>query len=281
MLDPQLRERPADLGEGARSDLPARLGRMEIMAAAVGVERAEQPLGRDRLDQGAKARDRSFLRDQKRRINLARRIVERDDQIERPAAVKPGVPRSVLMQHHTRHRPARPLASVRPAPRRLGQKPASLKIGPGPGVAPAEAVTPDKMLMEMLGREAGVAFAVKSLDLPGLIVGNRPAGAPPQTPIQKPLLAFVLKPPAPPPKRPLAHPHKLRRLKLAQTSSLPAAHHIAKLQHPQSLPLLRPAHRPLQKGNHAPDRSPATWTGHSICSLHLAMRNGLFLRLAL
>ena len=28
----------------------------------------------------------------------------------------------------------------------------------------------------------------------------------------------------------------------------PAAHHIAKLQHPQSLPLLRPTHRPPQKG---------------------------------
>ena len=89
------------------------------------------------------------------------------------------MPRRVLVQHQAHHRPARPLAPVRSAPRRLGQEPASLKVGLGPGVAPAKAMTPDKMLVEMLGREASVALAVKPLDLLGLLVGNRPAGAAP------------------------------------------------------------------------------------------------------
>ena len=123
MLDPQLPKRSADLGDGARSDLAAFLGRMKIMAAAVGVERAEQPLGRDRLDQAEKARNRTFLLHEERRIDLARRVVERDDEIERPMTFEPGVPRRVLMQHHPHHWPTRPLAPVRPAPRRLGQSP--------------------------------------------------------------------------------------------------------------------------------------------------------------
>ena len=38
---------------------------------------------------------------------------------------------------------------------------------------------PDKVLVEMLGRETGVALPVKPLDLLGLGVRNRPAGAPP------------------------------------------------------------------------------------------------------
>ena len=119
---------------------------------------------------------------------------------------EPRVPRRVLMQHHPHHWPTRPLAPVRATPRRLGQEPASLKIGLGPRVAPAKAMMSDKVLVEMLGRETGVALAVKPLDLLGFVVRNRPAGAPPQAPVQKPVFAFLLKPPAPPPKRPLAHP---------------------------------------------------------------------------
>jgi hypothetical protein len=51
----------------------------------------------------------------------------------------------------------------------------------------------------------------------------------------------------------------LRRIELAQTPSLPAAHHIAKLQHPESLPLLRPARCPLQKGHRATGQIRAAW----------------------
>ena len=65
-------------------------------------------------------------------------------------------------------------------------------------------MTPDKALVEVFGREAGVALPVKPLDLLGLVVRNRPAGAPPQAPVQKPVFAFLLKPPGPPPKCPLA-----------------------------------------------------------------------------
>src|SRR5579884_2117664 len=242
VLDPQLAQRPPDLRQYALGDLAARFRRMEVMAAAVAVERAEQALGRDRLDQAAKARERPFFRDEERRINLARGVVERDDEVERPLAVEPGVPRGVLMQHHADHRPALPFASMRPAPRRLSQKAAILQVGLGPGVAPAKAVIADEMLVKMLRGEAQVTLAVKPRDLLGVGVRNRPAGAPPQAAIRQPLFALVLEPPAPAPKRPLAHPQQLRRFELAQNASLPAAQHIAKLQHSQSLPLLRPPH---------------------------------------
>jgi hypothetical protein len=45
--------------------------------------------------------------------------------------------------------------------------------------------------VDVFGREAGVALAVKPLNLLGLGVRNRPAGAPPQAPVQKPVFTFL------------------------------------------------------------------------------------------
>ena len=248
MLDPQLAERPPDLRQDALRHLAARLRRMEIMAAPVGVERAEQALCGDRLDQAEKARDRSLLLNQDRRINLAGGVVERDDEIKQPLAQKPDVGRGVLMQHHAHHRPARPLAPMRPAPRRLGQQPTVLQIGLGPGIAPTKAMTANEMLVKMLGREAGVALPIKPPDLISLLLGNRPAGEPPEPPVQQPVLPLLLEPSRPAPERALAHSQQLGRFHLAQLRRIPAAQHVAKLQHPQALPLLRPTHDSLPKG---------------------------------
>jgi transposase len=52
---------------------------------------------------------------QKRRQNGVRRIVHRDNQIQRRLARKPHMRRGVLMQHHAGQGPTLPLAPMRPA----------------------------------------------------------------------------------------------------------------------------------------------------------------------
>jgi len=91
VLDPELRQRPADLGRLLLRHLAARLGRHEVVAAAVGVERAEQAVAPDRLGQAQKARDRALLLDQKGRVDLVVGIVHRDDQVARRRLGEPCV----------------------------------------------------------------------------------------------------------------------------------------------------------------------------------------------
>src|SRR6266480_1128853 len=76
------------------------------MTAAIGVERAEQTMLADHLAQRLKRRCRPFFLDQQHRIDLTRRIVQRDDQVHRRQTFDPGVARSVLVQQHPRKRPA-------------------------------------------------------------------------------------------------------------------------------------------------------------------------------
>jgi hypothetical protein len=117
MLDAQLRQRPADLGRTAAVDL-AGLGGAEIMRAAVGVEAHRQAvLGKD-LRERPEGRGRAFLLDQKRRIDRPRRVVERDNEIER-LTLEPFVARAVLVQHHARQRPPLALPPMRALARRL------------------------------------------------------------------------------------------------------------------------------------------------------------------
>lgn len=78
MADAELRQGTPDLGLNALRYRLAGFGRMEIMAAAVGVELAEQPVLRDHLGQRAKARGCAFLLDEKARVDRAGRVVESD-----------------------------------------------------------------------------------------------------------------------------------------------------------------------------------------------------------
>jgi hypothetical protein len=100
--DPELLQRAADLGQLALRDPAAGFGRDEVMAAAVSLELHEQAVPRDHLDQAAKAGARVRLGDEKRREQLAGRIVERDHQIERRLAFEPGVLGRVLVQRVAR-----------------------------------------------------------------------------------------------------------------------------------------------------------------------------------
>ena len=100
MLDAELRPRPADLGRVLPVDAAAGRRRVEVVPATVGVEGTEETLVGDDLGQGPEARRRALLRDEDRRVDRTRRIVEGDDEIERRPAGEPGVPRRVLMQQH-------------------------------------------------------------------------------------------------------------------------------------------------------------------------------------
>ena len=91
VADAQLLQRPADLGQLGLGDLPARRGRVEVVAAPVGVELDEQPVPLDHLGQAAKRRRRALLLDQDGRVDRRGRVVERDHQVQRRLPGQPGM----------------------------------------------------------------------------------------------------------------------------------------------------------------------------------------------
>jgi hypothetical protein len=215
MADAELRQGAPDLRLYAlRNRLPG-LGRMEIVAAAVGVELAEQPVLRDHLGQRAKARPGALLLDDKARIDRAGRVVEGDHQIVLPIiARQPGEARGILMQHHAHHRPSRPLLAMRRAPRRRPHQPRPLQRQPGHRVAQLVVVPLLQLLVKMLHREPAIALLIKpqhAQDLRGRRPAARRLADPPIAQTLRPLIA---QPVAPPPERPLRDPQHLRRLSL-------------------------------------------------------------------
>jgi hypothetical protein len=71
------------------------------------------------------------------------------------------------MQHHARQRPPLALPAVGALTRRLRNNARPLQMQLQPGVAPAETMVLDEMLVEMLDREALVTLAIKPLHLLG------------------------------------------------------------------------------------------------------------------
>ena len=120
--------------------------------------------------------------------------------------------RTVLMQHHPRQGPPLALPPVRPFARRLSDNALPLQMQLQPGVAPAEAVILDEMLVEVLDREALIALAIKPLHLFCPIHRNPLARRLAEPAVQEPGFALLLVAPRPPPQRPFAHPQQLRRL---------------------------------------------------------------------
>ena len=145
------------------------------MRAAVGVEAHRQAVLRENLLQRPEGRGRAFLLDQKGRIDRPRRVIHRDDEIKGGLALEPCVPGAVLMQHHARQRTPLALPPMRPLARRLRNNARPLKVQLEPGVAPAEAVILNQMLVKVLDREALVALAIKPLHLLRPVRRNPPA----------------------------------------------------------------------------------------------------------
>ena len=246
MLDAELLERAPDLGETRLVDL-ARGGGEEVVAAAVGVERAEQALGRDRLGQAQEARLRALLFDQDRRVDGAGRIVQRDHEIELTVeARQPGEGRGVLEQQHPRQRPARPLLAMGAATRGRLDQPRRVQRQLGHRVAEAVVVPLHQLLVEVLDRVVGVALAVEPTELGLGRLGHPPRRGAPDPAVEQPRLALLEPTPVPAPEIALAHPQNLRRLGLAQRALLPALRQRLELHHPHPLQHLRPVHpRPL------------------------------------
>ena len=164
-LDAELHQGAADLGHLVFVDFAAGLGRVPVVRGAVGVERAEQPFGRDHLGQRPEARHRALLVDEEGRVDRAGGVIHGHDQVP-PAAADPLMPRAVLVHHHARQRAARAPATVGAAPGCLGHQACALHGGLGPGVAPGEAVVGAEMVVEVLDRPAHMAGSVL-LEHPG------------------------------------------------------------------------------------------------------------------
>ena len=165
MLDAELLERPADLGKTVRVDLAAGDRGLEVVAAAVGIERAEQAVLADDLAQRREAAHGAFLLDEEHRVDRAVGVIHGHDQVElRVEAGKPAVPRAVLMQHHPDQGAPRPLLAMGAFACRQRRQPAAMQEALGPGVAERKSVVLHQMLPEVLGVEAGIALPVKLLE---------------------------------------------------------------------------------------------------------------------
>src|SRR3954466_2782785 len=216
---------PPGLGGWGLVHRLAGLGGVEVVAAAVGVEGAEQALPRDGLLQPDETRGGPLLLDQDGREDRAGGVVHRDDQVECRALRQPSVLRAVLEHQYAWQRPARPLLAVGRALRCLCDQAALLQHALGPRVAADKqlAVRHGPALdrfVEVLGREIEVAGA-ELLNHPRNLVDRcPPARGPPAPAVPYPLFPVRLIGVAQPAKVPLAHPQQLRRLHAAQLPRL-------------------------------------------------------------
>jgi len=149
VLDPEMGQRAADLGQLLLVDRLAGLGGEEVMTAAVGIEARGQAACREHLEKCPERRNRAFLLDQKCRVDIARRVVHGDNEIERGRPFKPGKGAGVLVQHHAHARLALTLAPVGAAPLGAIDQAHGLQLQLGPGVAPLETVLPPQVLVEV------------------------------------------------------------------------------------------------------------------------------------
>lgn len=120
--------------------------------------------------------------------------------------------RPILVQHHPRHRPARPLAPMRAATLGLLQKTLRIQKRLRPSVAPGEMMASHQLLVKVFGREALVALAIQCLHLVLPVGPNLFARRFAKPPIQEPGFAIILEPLSPSLKCPLVDPQRLKIL---------------------------------------------------------------------
>ena len=235
VLDAELVQGAPDLAAPPLVHLAAGLGRVEVVAAAVGIQRAGQAvLGEHRLERPEGGRG-AFLLDQEGRVDLRGGVVQGDDQVERRPARQPRMTRAVLMQHHADAGLARPPPAMRPAPRRPRYQTRPLQHRPGPAVAQGEAVMLAQMVVEVLDRPADMAGAVL-LQHPLDPIHRHPPRRPLAEPaVEQAVQTFLFVAPPVAPEAALRHPQKLGRIQRRQTLRLVASQNIAKLLHPPLL----------------------------------------------
>src|SRR5215510_13869978 len=120
------------------------------MAATIGVEAGGKAMLGEYLQQPSKRRCSALLLDKKRRIDVAGRVIHRHDQVELRLILKPSKAAAILVQHHAHARLARPLATVRAAPRSRAHETSRMQLCLHPRVAPAEIMLLLQVLVKML-----------------------------------------------------------------------------------------------------------------------------------
>jgi hypothetical protein len=100
-LNPQAFHGFTELGQMYLVHFSARFGRRPVVAAAIGVEGAEQPALLDHVPNALETARCAFLLDEEHRVVLVASIVHRHNQI--PLLTRhPFMGRAVLMQQHPR-----------------------------------------------------------------------------------------------------------------------------------------------------------------------------------
>jgi hypothetical protein len=189
-----------------------RLRRMEVVAAAIGVEARRQAVHGEHFNKRPKRRCGAFFLDQECRIDRAGRIIHRDNQIELRPACKPRCPRAVLVQHHALPRLALALAAVGAAPLGALHQARRVQLRLHPGVAPPEAVVAHQALVEMLHVPAPVNLPIQLQHPPRIARRNPLRRRLAEPPVDQPLSPVLLVAPPIAPELPLRHPQQLARL---------------------------------------------------------------------
>jgi hypothetical protein len=131
------------------------------MTAAVGIEASRQTMRREYIQQPLERRDGAFLLDQKARVDRARSVIHRHDQIEHRLPIQPGRTRPILVQHHARARFALALAAVRAPSLRTIDQTRRVQLRLDPGVTPPKIMVANKMFVKMLHVPSAVMTPVE------------------------------------------------------------------------------------------------------------------------
>jgi hypothetical protein len=81
MLDPQMRQGPANLRWRLAIDFTASRGREEVVSATVSIETQRQAMRAEYLQQGLKCRISAFLGQQEGRVDRVRCVIHRHHQV--------------------------------------------------------------------------------------------------------------------------------------------------------------------------------------------------------
>src|SRR5581483_566009 len=177
----------------------------------------------DRLSQTLERRGRALLVDQKHRIDLARRVVHRDNQIQRRPTRQPSMRRAILKQHHARQGLTNPLLAMHAARLGSARQAPLLQNALRPGVAALEARTvqpshPGYRLVKMLRIEIEIACRERlnpPFDLVHSSATPRSSTSPPVDQTFRPFCFVSIPKPA---KMTLAHSQRQSRINAAQPS---------------------------------------------------------------
>ena len=246
-LDAQLLHGTAELCGVLLVDLAAGLGGVPVVAASVGVQRAEQSFGPDHFADPLEAAPCAFLVHEEHRVMLAGGVIHGDDEI--PLLPRhPLVPAAVLVEHHAGPGSPLPPLAVGTAPWCFLDQPGLLEAGLDPGVA---AGSPGARIpgVEMPGAPTRMPGAIAFGQCQDLVHGRPAMGCP-----RDPLVLEGLQPPVVVPldvasERAVGYPQDPGGFLLRKPSFLPSVVRFLESFHPDLLQPFRRSHGHLH-GNH-------------------------------